>query len=117
MLKLRGAFATPCARRAWKCGSIRVSCAVDRSHLMADDKTFFVPVILGDTPEPSARVPDAFRARQWSRFPPRYDSAAICGRSFSFVAALENFLSKLNMDSHAFAAAKCSASAKSIPAR
>ena len=41
--------------------------AVDRSHLMADDKTFFVPVILGDAEEPSARVPDAFRARQWSR--------------------------------------------------
>ena len=41
--------------------------AVDRSHLMADDQTFFVPVILADTPETTARVPDAFRARQWSR--------------------------------------------------
>ena len=35
--------------------------AVDRSHLMAEDKTFFVPVILGDISEPTARVPDAFR--------------------------------------------------------
>ena len=41
--------------------------AVDRSHLMAEDKTFFVPVILGDISEPTARVPDAFRSRQWSR--------------------------------------------------
>jgi tetratricopeptide (TPR) repeat protein len=41
--------------------------AVDRSHLMADDQPFFVPVILGDTPEPTARVPEKFRERQWTR--------------------------------------------------
>ncbi len=41
--------------------------AVDRSHLMADNKAFFVPVILGDVPEPTALVPDKFRERQWSR--------------------------------------------------
>ncbi len=41
--------------------------AVDRSHLMADDATFFVPVMLDDSLEQTARVPDAFRARQWSR--------------------------------------------------
>ncbi len=41
--------------------------AVDRSHLMADNKAFFVPVILGDVTEPSALVPDKFRERQWSR--------------------------------------------------
>ena len=41
--------------------------AVDRSHLMADDQPFFVPVILGNTPEPSARVPEKFRERQWTR--------------------------------------------------
>ena len=41
--------------------------AVDRSHLMADDQTFFVPVILDNTPEPSARVPEKFRERQWTR--------------------------------------------------
>ena len=41
--------------------------AVDRSHLMADDQTFFLPVILDDTSEPAARVPDRFRERQWSR--------------------------------------------------
>ena len=41
--------------------------AVDRSHLMADNKAFFVPVMLGDVSEPAALVPDAFRTRQWSR--------------------------------------------------
>ena len=54
--------------------------AVDRSHLMADDKTFFVPVILGDTPEPSARVPDAFRTRQWSRLIDDKSIAALAER-------------------------------------
>ena len=38
--------------------------AVDRSHLMADNKAFFVPVMLGDVSEPAALVPDAFRTRQ-----------------------------------------------------
>ena len=41
--------------------------AVDRSHLMADNKAFFVPVMLGDVSEPAALVPDKFRERQWSR--------------------------------------------------
>ncbi len=41
--------------------------AVDRSHLMAEDKTFFLPVVIDDTTEHGARVPDKFRERQWSR--------------------------------------------------
>ncbi len=41
--------------------------AVDRSHLMADNKAFFVPVLIGDVNEPTALVPDKFRERQWSR--------------------------------------------------
>ena len=41
--------------------------AVDRSHLMADNKVFFFPVILGDVAEAAALVPDKFRERQWSR--------------------------------------------------
>ena len=41
--------------------------AVDRSHLMADDQLFFVPLMIDDIAEPTARVPDAFRTRQWSR--------------------------------------------------
>src|ERR1700722_8786548 len=41
--------------------------AVERSHLMADDLAFLLPVLIDDTPEASARVPDRFRERQWSR--------------------------------------------------
>lgn len=37
--------------------------AVDRSHLMADDKAFFFSVVLNDVAEPKARVPDKFRER------------------------------------------------------
>ena len=48
--------------------------AVDRSHLMADDKAFFFPVVLDDVAEAKARVPDKFRERQWSRL---HDDEAI----------------------------------------
>ena len=41
--------------------------AVDRSHLMADNKAFFFPVMLGDVSEAAALVPDRFRERQWTR--------------------------------------------------
>ena len=41
--------------------------AVDRSHLMADNKAFLFPVILGDVAEATALVPDKFRERQWTR--------------------------------------------------
>ncbi len=41
--------------------------AVDRSHLMADNKAFFFPIVIDDTPEATAKVPDRFRERQWSR--------------------------------------------------
>ena len=51
--------------------------AVDRSHLMADDTAFFFPVMLGDVAGPSARVPEKFRERQWTRLhPARNDDAA-----------------------------------------
>jgi TolB-like protein/Tfp pilus assembly protein PilF len=41
--------------------------AVDRSHLMAAERPFLVPVIIDDTPEADARVPDKFREIQWIR--------------------------------------------------
>lgn len=43
--------------------------AVDRSHLMAEDKAFLLPVIIDDTTEAAARVPDRFREVQWTRLP------------------------------------------------
>ena len=41
--------------------------AVDRSHLMAHDKTFLLPVVIDATSEATARVPQEFRAVQWTR--------------------------------------------------
>jgi TolB-like protein len=41
--------------------------AVERSNLMADDQAFLMPVVIDDTAEPTARVPDRFRERQWTR--------------------------------------------------
>ncbi|MDO8543755.1 MAG: toll/interleukin-1 receptor domain-containing protein [Opitutaceae bacterium] len=41
--------------------------AVDRSHLMADGKVFFVPVVIDETTDGAARVPDKFREVQWTR--------------------------------------------------
>ncbi len=43
--------------------------AVDRSHLMADDAPFLFPVVIDDTPDTSARVPEKFRMLQWIRCP------------------------------------------------
>jgi adenylate cyclase len=41
--------------------------AVDRSHLMADDQPFLLPLVIDGTPDVVARVPDLFRQRQWMR--------------------------------------------------
>jgi hypothetical protein len=41
--------------------------AVDRSHLMADDAPFLFPVVIDDTPDAAARVPEKFRDVQWTR--------------------------------------------------
>ena len=43
--------------------------AVDRSHLMATEKTFLLPVVIDSTQESRAHVPDRFREVQWTRLP------------------------------------------------
>jgi Tol biopolymer transport system component len=43
--------------------------AVDRSHLMAAEKAFLLPVVIDDTRDADALVPDKFREVQWSRVP------------------------------------------------
>jgi len=54
--------------------------AVDRSHLMASDQAFLVPVAIDDSPEMAARVPDEFRAVQWTRLPDGRTSTAFVDR-------------------------------------
>ena len=43
--------------------------AVERSNLMADDQAYLMPVVIDATNEATARVPDRFRERQWTRLP------------------------------------------------
>jgi TolB-like protein/Flp pilus assembly protein TadD len=43
--------------------------AVDRSHLMAHDQPFLLPIVIDATPDSAARVPPEFRAVQWTRLP------------------------------------------------
>jgi TolB-like protein len=43
--------------------------AVDRSHLMAAERPFLLPVVIDATQESNAHVPDRFREVQWTRLP------------------------------------------------
>lgn len=66
-------------RREWRL-------AAERTLDMADDSVFVVPVVLDETGEAQARVPDRFRAVQWTRVPggqPNAALEALCGRLVS----------------------------------
>ena len=43
--------------------------AIERTHHMAEQKPFLVPVVIDGTGDQEAFVPDAFRAVQWTRLP------------------------------------------------
>lgn len=43
--------------------------ATERTHHMADEKAFLVPVVIDSTGDREAIVPDLFRAMQWTRLP------------------------------------------------
>jgi TolB-like protein/tetratricopeptide (TPR) repeat protein len=43
--------------------------AVDRSHLIAANKVFLLPVVIDDTGDDDENVPDKFREVQWTRLP------------------------------------------------
>jgi adenylate cyclase len=60
--------------------------AVDRSHLMAAEKAFLVPVVVDATTEPEALVPTQFRDVQWTRIRTGEVPAAFVDR----IAALLN---------------------------
>ena len=52
--------------------------AVDRSHQMAADKPFLVPVVVDATVDGEARVPERFREAHWTRLPGGEASRCIC---------------------------------------
>ena len=43
--------------------------AVDRSHLMAEDQAFLLPIVIDATLDANARVPERFRDVQWTHLP------------------------------------------------
>jgi adenylate cyclase len=43
--------------------------AIERTHHMAEQKPFLVPIVVDGTRDQEAVVPDAFRAVQWTRLP------------------------------------------------
>ncbi len=51
--------------------------AVERSHLMADDATFLLPVVIDSTPDGDSRVPERFRQFQWLRLQLADEPAAV----------------------------------------
>jgi TolB-like protein len=57
-------------RREWRL-------AVERTLDMADDHLFLLPVVIDDTSEAGARVPEKFLAVQWTRLPGGQSTAAL----------------------------------------
>lgn len=57
-------------RREWRL-------AVERTLDMADDHVFLLPVVIDDTPEAGARVPERFRSVQWLRLAQGRPTAAL----------------------------------------
>jgi TolB-like protein/cytochrome c-type biogenesis protein CcmH/NrfG len=60
-------------RREWKL-------AADRTHDMAEEKAFLMPVVIDDTSERLASVPDKFHDVQWTHLPAGETSAAFVER-------------------------------------
>src|SRR3954463_4546177 len=54
--------------------------AAQRTHTMADEKTFLLPILLDDTRDAEARVPAEFKAVQWTRLPRGETSPAFAVR-------------------------------------
>jgi predicted ATPase len=54
--------------------------AVDRSHLIADDQAFLLPVVIDATIDIHARVPEKFREVQWTHLTTGETSAAFVER-------------------------------------
>jgi tetratricopeptide (TPR) repeat protein len=60
--------------------------AVDRSHLVADDTPFILPVVVDDTSEAAARVPEKFREVHWTRILLNETPAEFAGRAARLIS-------------------------------
>jgi TolB-like protein/tetratricopeptide (TPR) repeat protein len=69
-------------RREWKL-------AIDRTHDMAEEKAFLLPVVLDDTSPLQASVPEPFRAVHWTPLPAGEVPAALVARVSQLLSAVE----------------------------
>jgi TolB-like protein len=67
-------------RREWRL-------AVDRTHDMASRMAFLVPVVIDDTTERDAEVPDEFRKVQWTHLPDGETTPAFAQRVSALLAS------------------------------
>jgi TolB-like protein/tetratricopeptide (TPR) repeat protein len=67
-------------RREWRLG-------VERTHAMAEEKAFLLPVVLDDIGSAQASVPEAFRVVQWTRLDGGADPAAFAERVRRLITA------------------------------
>jgi tetratricopeptide (TPR) repeat protein len=63
--------------------------AVDRSHLIAADRAFLLPVVIDATPEDDERIPERFRELQWTHLPGGDTPPAFPERVARLLAAAE----------------------------
>jgi Tfp pilus assembly protein PilF len=54
--------------------------AIDRSHLIAQDRAFLLPVVIDDTKSATARVPERFLEVQWTRLPGGETATTFCAQ-------------------------------------
>jgi TolB-like protein len=79
-------------RREWRL-------AVERTHDMADDHPFLLPVVIDDTTQSGARVPEKFLSVHWLRVPggrPTLALEALCRRLVSGQPIMEPSKKKAN---------------------
>jgi TolB-like protein/Flp pilus assembly protein TadD len=69
-------------RREWRM-------AVERTHDMADDTPFLLPVVVDGASEAGARVPEQFREVQWTRLPAGETPAAFVERVQRLLSQVE----------------------------
>jgi len=54
--------------------------AAQRTHTMADERVFLLPIVIDHTRDTEARVPAEFKHVQWTRLPAGETNAAFCAR-------------------------------------
>ena len=89
--------------------------AAQRTHAMADAKPFLVPVVIDDTSDVDAHVPDEFRAVQWTRLQRGEANPAFCARVKALLSGEAVLPGERRADSMPSRSSPLSASASADP--